>query len=46
MRTYNFIVTIGSLSYNVDINAASEDEAIQIIRQSYPALEGWNYVLL
>ena len=46
MQTYNFIVTIGSLSYNIDVNAMSEEEAIQTIEQSYPALEGWRYILL
>lgn len=46
MRTYNFLVTIGSLEYIVDINALNEEEAFEIISKEYPKFEGWNYYLI
>lgn len=46
MRTYSFLVSIGSYEKIVEINALSEQEAIDIISREYPKLEGWRYVLI
>lgn len=46
MRTYSFLVSIGSYEQIVEINALSEQEAIDIISREYPRLEGWRYVLM
>ena len=46
MRTYNFLVTIGSLEYIIEINAISEEEALDIMSREYPKMEGWKYFLI
>lgn len=46
MRTYSFLVSIGSYEQIVEINALSEEEAIEIISREYPWIEGWRYVLI
>lgn len=46
MRTYSFLVSIGSYEQIVEINALSEEEATEIISREYPRMEGWRYVLI
>lgn len=46
MKTYNFIVWIGSLEYNIEINATNEEEALDIMSKEYPRIEGWRYMLI
>lgn len=46
IKTYNFLITLGRHSFIVDINAKSEDEAIDIINESYPLNEGYHYMLI
>lgn len=46
MKTYSFLVTIGSYEQIVEINALSEQEAIDIISREYPMMEGWRYTLI
>ena len=46
MKTYSFLVTIGSYEQIVEINALNEQEAIDIISREYPRMEGWRYVLI
>lgn len=40
MRTYNFLVSIGSYEQIVEINALNVEEAIDIISKEYPKFEG------
>lgn len=46
METYNFIVTIGNMQFGIDIDACSEDEAIDIVQKEYPIDEGYHYMLI
>lgn len=46
MKTYNFIVLIGSLEYIIEVNASCEDEALDIMSREYPRTEGWRYMLI
>ena len=46
MKTYSFLVTIGSYEQIVEINALNEQEAIDIISREYPRMEGWRYMLI
>ena len=46
MKTYNFIIEIGSISFGLEVNAYSENEAIDIIQKEYPYSEGYRYVLI
>ena len=40
MKTYNFLIAQGMFSQIVEINSNSEDEAIKIIKEEFPAGEG------
>lgn len=40
MKTFNFIVSIGNLTYNVDVDAFNEDDALDLIQNEYPEQEG------
>jgi hypothetical protein len=46
MQTYNFIVMIGKNQFGLDVNAYTEDEAIDIIQKEYPIEQGYRYILL
>ncbi len=46
MKTYNFIIGIGSISFQLEVNAHSEDEAIDMIQEEYPYSEGYHYMLI
>ena len=46
MKTYNFFVFIGSNEQIVEINAQSEEEALDIMSEQFPHSEGWRYVLM
>jgi len=46
MKTYNFIVFQGGTNFHVDVNAESDDEAIDLLRKDWPESSGWNFVLI
>jgi len=46
MHTYNFIIINGKINFNLDVDAKTEDEAIDIVRREYPIDDGYRYILL
>ena len=46
MKTYNFIVFQGGTSFQVNVNAESDYEAIELLRKDWPENCGWNFVLI
>ena len=46
IKTYNFLILIGKTQLQVDIDAYTEDEAIDIIQKEYPIDEGYHYILI
>lgn len=40
MKTYNFIVNIGKISFGLEINARSIDEALDIMEKEYSSEAG------
>lgn len=46
MRTYNFFIRLGTCEFLLDVNAFSEDEALDIISNEYPQQDGWQYILI
>lgn len=46
MNTYNFLVRMGSVQYGIEVNATTEEEAIEILCNEYSPEEGWSYMLL
>lgn len=46
LHTYNFIIINGNMQFQIETNAYSQDEAIDIILEQYPKQEGWNFILI
>lgn len=46
METYNFLITIGKTQFQIDVDANTEDEAIDIIQKEYSIDDGYHYMLI
>lgn len=46
MKTYNFIIFCGKIQFGLEINANSQDEALDIVSKEYPTDAGWYFILL
>ena len=46
LKTYNFLISCGKIAFQLDINAYTEDEAIDIVLEQYPQNSGFTYILL